>query len=220
MPDPLHPGRSVDIRSFGQGRIVAHQRRQIDDQAVSGALPDSHEPVYKPPPYGIAQEGNRRSSQGGYNIVHQTAGSENLAGNAGDDNPAEEVRQIQAQLRGLPDLVAGQLVQEDRKKDGEREAQNQVADVEDQRISQRFPEQGITEGFLKPLEPDPLHLPHGAPAEGRVFFEGHDNAQHGLVLETNDIDNGNQHHGIQLPSAGNIGLKPPFPVYRPQIGLF
>lgn len=198
MPDALPPPRTVDVGRVVQFRVDARDGRQVHDHPVSQARPDVAAQVEDPPVAGIAQEADLLHPHGGKGVVHHAAGAEHLVDDAHHDDRGKEVGHVQDGLGGLLQLGVVQLVEQHRKHNGEREADQQAAQVQHQGILDGCPELPGPEGFPEILQPHP-----GTgrdPLEDVVLLERDHQPAQGQVTEHYNIYHGDQQHDIQRQS--------------------
>ena len=134
-------------------------------------------------------------------------GLEQVQGHTGDDNPGQEVGQVQDGLGDLLVALEAQLVEQQGQDDGHREAHQQIQEVEGQGVLQRADEVLVAEDLLEGLEADPL-----APSialGGLVIHKGDSQARIGGVLEDDNKHNRHQQHQVELPVIVQIDAEEP-----------
>lgn len=133
----------------------------------------------------------------------ESRASEHLLEDRDDQDPGEEVRQIEDRLRHSPDPGPHEAVDEQREQDRHREEQRQLQQEDRQRVAQRRPEQPVVHHLLEPLEADPGALQdrlEGVVRDVRVVvLEGDDVACQRDVGEDQQQQHRRQGHQQQRP---------------------
>ena len=100
--------------------------------------------------------------------------------------------QIGNGLHQLLHLGVAHLIQQQRKKDGHREYENQLQNADGQGVGDELPELGMGEEFLKPVQSRPVA---GKDAVADVvLLKGDQRAVHGAVSEDSAPEDPRQHH--------------------------
>ena len=102
------------------------------------------------------------------------------------------------QLGNLPQLWIIGLVDGDGQDDRGKKPGNQSKEAQADGVVHQPPEHGGLKEVLKVLEADPGTSPDTK--AGIVVFKGQLDAEHGDIIEYNDVNQGEQQHEVQLPS--------------------
>ena len=198
----VHGGRLIQLGAdIGQGG-------QIDDRPPSGLLPDAQHDVGPAPAAGVAQEGNHRAAVPRHLLVNQVQQTvivrQQPGRQAGNDNPAQEVGQIQHRLGHLLEALEGQVVQQQGQQNRRREPADQIHQVQHDGVLQRVQEGLGLEGLFKPLKAHPRHLPQGL--NNVIFLEGQGNPLHRVIPENCEKNDRQKQQQIQRPVPAHVNL--------------
>ena len=118
------------------------------------------------------------------------------------------MRQIQKGLGCALEPFDTDFVEQQRQDDRHRETEDQIQNVEQQRVEHGFAEVTVGENFLKDLKPHKLTA--GVAARNLVIKEGDGQTAVGKVLENDDEEHREYHQDVQLPIALQVEAGPLF----------
>lgn len=212
---------AVDGRAFIQRWAHARQRRQIDDGGITGCFDDVGDDQNPPEHLRPFEKVNRLAAQPLDDLIDGAADIrrgrilQKYLYQTGENNPGKKIRKIYAGLYDALDLAQLDLVNHQRKKDRKGEAENQVVDVDDDRVLERPDKVWVREHPLEMLEPGPGRPQHAKP--GGIVLKRKQASVHGAVVEHRHKAEAWQHQKIQEPVFAQM---PPFvyhhlPLYPP-----
>jgi len=196
----LHAARSVDLRRLVQSRADPHDRRQIDDRVPSGAAPDLGDDEH-PADMRLARHVIDRlvPEEVGDQVHRPLRRAEQLDPDAGDDDPAEEVRQIHDRLHILAEVAVRHLIHQQGQQDRHREAEEHLHRADDQRVAEDVHKCRRAEQHLEMLEPDPHIVP-----DDPVILEGETHPEDRDHVEDDEVGDGRRQHHIQDPVLSQL----------------
>lgn len=107
-------------------------------------------------PLGQGDEGNGLAAQLGDEVVDGTAGGQNLANHARNDDHRDEVGQVGDRLHNLLEVNVLDLVQQQGEDQRQREADDQILEVQQQCVLERTPEVLILHELVEVLQAAPF----------------------------------------------------------------
>jgi len=153
MPQPSPVAGPVDGRSLVELGLDRRQARHIDDRPVAHLTPDVGADQNRTEEFRTRHEIDRLATEFGDDVVHQAGGrGEQVNENTAHHNPAEEVGNVDEKLNEPLGLHALQLI--DHQGDDERggEVEDNVRQADNQRITERIPENRRGEQALEILQ--------------------------------------------------------------------
>ena len=184
MPDLLELVRAVDLGCFEQFHVDSGNGGQVEDCSPSHALPHADQRVGCLPVRAVSQERNALidPAQSQQRRVDDTGlRAEDLQHHTADNDPAQEVRQVQQCLGYFLNLDAFHLIQQDCQDDRHRETGYQAEEVQPQGILEGYREVRHIHHEPEVLQSDPFASPHAL--EHVEFLETDDNTHHRLIAE-------------------------------------
>ena len=122
---------------------------------------------------------------------------EHRVGRGADDDPGQEVRQIQQRLGDALEPLDADLVEQQRQNDRHREAEQKIQYVQQQRVGNSLAEIAVLKDLFKNLQPDKFAA---CVALANLVVQKSDRqARVSKVLEYDDERHRQQHQCVQLP---------------------
>ena len=193
---------AVQLSSLVQFGVDAGHGSQVKDGAPAEALPYARGNKDRREPLGQGDEGDGLAAQLGDEVVDGTAGGQNLADHARNDDHRNEVGQVGDRLHNLLEVNVLDLVQQQGEDQRQREADDQILEVQQQCVLERTPEVLILHELVEVLQAAPFIAEDAA--AGAVAAERNDVAEHRDVAEHDVVHNGNEHHCVPLPVLFNV----------------
>ena len=193
---------AVQLSSLVQFGVDAGHGSQVKDGAPAEALPYARGNKDRREPLGQGDEGDGLAAQLGDEVVDGTAGGQNLADHARNDDHRDEVGQVGDRLHNLLEVNILDLVQQQGEDQRQREADDQILEVQQQCVLERTPEVLILHELVEVLQAAPFIAEDAA--AGAVAAERNDVAEHRDVAEHDVVHNGNEHHCVPLPVLFNV----------------
>ena len=106
------------------------------------------------------------------------------------------MRQVRNRLHDAFEHPVLCLVEDEREQNGQREAEDEVIQADEQRIAQQPSKVNGTEKFLEPLQADPRRLHHAGAA--LVILKGDDDPVHGGVMKQEVVDDAGKREQQQV----------------------
>lgn len=147
---------------------------------------------------GVADDVDRVQPGIAQNTVQQARRTENLLEEGDDDDPGQEVRQVDHGLHEAAQQVRGEAVQQ--QGDGQRygEEEDQLEQGDRQGVPGGVPEVRVTEHPVEVLDADPGAGPQSV--ERHVLLERHRVADEGAVVEEQEVRQPREHQQHEGPT--------------------
>ena len=182
---------AVDLGTFIQRGVDTGQRCQINDGGITGGFYDIGYDQNGLEQLGLFQKVNGFTAQGSNDLVQHTA---NVCGGGVfqedldqtcEDNPAQEVRQVNTGLHNGLDSAKFHLVDHQSQENIEGETKCQVLQIDGDGVLECADEVGVLEHPCEVIKTDPFASPDTG--SGRVVLECQLDAVHRCVVEQNEI---------------------------------
>ena len=189
---------TIDLGSLIQLGVDIGDGGQIDDRAPAHCLPDTDENIAEQPPGVLLQEGDRAfTGIGDQRVDNAGVRGEHCVGRGADDDPGQEVRQIQQCLGNTLEPPDADLVEQQRQNDWHREAEQKIQHIQQQRVGNSLTEIAVLKDLFKNLQPDKFTA--CIALADLVVQKSDRQACVSKVLEHDDECHGQQHQCVQLP---------------------
>lgn len=196
VPNLAEPPGSVDSGRFVQLRIDACHRSEKQYRAPAGVLPDGLQRKHNPEQRLVRQEVELfmvESDQ--YFVDDAVPEREEQERYADDDDPGQEVRQVDDRLHHPFIEAVANFVQHDGKHDRQRKEKHEIQKIDRERVAQQHHKIGIGEKTAEMVQPDPRTVQEAL--ERGVLLERDQDAPHRYVAEQQKVQNAGQREQIQ-----------------------
>ena len=127
-----------------------------------------------------------------HSIHGSVIGGKQLLEHAGQNHPAQKMRQIADGLDGFLEWGVGDLVEHERKNDRSRETKEQFQAADNQRVLDRTDKGWRGKGFCKVVQTTPCTSENAA--ADFVILESNDHTAHGDIFKHDKIDKHREKH--------------------------
>ena len=197
MQKLLETARTVDFGGLVQFLIYARQRGDIEDAVPAHALPDGGDNINRNKQAGVGEHRFAAVPKELRDLIDETAGVRKAHNHAAHDDNGDKVRHIGHRLDDLDELFMRNFVEQQRKNDGNREAENNAAQTDGDGVFNQAPEILALEEVNEIFESYPFVVQNTG-VQRVVVLKCDQGAVHRLIAEDDIVQKHGQHQQIEL----------------------
>ena len=199
VPHPAQVAAAVDHAGFVQFPVDAADGRQENDGVPADILPQVHQGIDGAEGFRLHQEILPFPAKSGDQVVDNTAGwRQELHHHTGDNHAGYKIWKIGDRLGHFFEPAVLHLIKQRSQDDGRREIEDQVIQVDQQRVAHQAPQINGIKELLEKFKSHPWTFVE--PQESIEIFESDRQAQHRRIAKYDIIEEGKK-YSFYAPST-------------------